>query len=128
LGSSFGFSSPWKMSTSSRRPRSCVMKFDPHSLLALWEPLAKLRKCPFSWEGTDYPNSKRGLAPDLKSLHDHKGALQPLLEMCPNGYPSHTNLRFALEKLHSKFDLFGPTADVHRVCSTAADRSPKTQP
>ena len=98
------------------------MQIDSVALFKRWEPLACLRNCGYSWSGEDYPNSKRGLAPDEAALFRHMSALVPLAELAPSGFPSFGTLRATFEMLHRQHGVMGQVQDVVRAAGEASDR------
>ena len=89
-----------------------------------WSALASLRLPGFSWDGTEYAASRRGLAIDRVGLAKHCAPLQELLRLASSGFPAHARVRDALQHLHSKFRIFGdvPAQDVFRIAAAASDR------
>ena len=104
-----------------RRKRPPTCHFDVASLVDGWKKLASLKSCGFAWDGSDYPNDRRGRVACIPSLIRHKEALGVLVHIAPSGFPSWSRLRQALESLAREFKIFDGQ-DAFRLSMLAADR------
>ena len=88
-----------------RRARPTVSHFDVKALEDAWAPLARLRDARWSWDGGSYTANTRTKTPHGPGLLLHYDALHPLLRLAPTGFPSHPQLKSALESLNKQFGI-----------------------
>ena len=75
--------------------------FDVESLKEAWKPLAELRRPGFSWDGASYLGVRKGLS-ERRGLMLHAVPLKSLLQHCPHGFPSQSQLEATLLNLEEE--------------------------
>ena len=98
------------------------MHFLPDDLYNCWASLVEVYRNAWSWDCKEYSKS-RAATPDVFTLRRFVVPLQPLLTMCPSGFPAQNNVSEALAMLQEKHQVFGqltPT-QVRKTCTEAAD-------
>ena len=84
----------------------------------------RLRDPGFAWDGSSYPQGRRGLAVCRDSLILHSEPLEFILTSAPSGFPSHSKLQYMFQHLQGLYRIFGEVmpGDHGRISSESADR------
>ena len=83
-----------------KRARSANTKINEEQLFKDLEPLAKLRRSLYRWDGKDYSKPSRSLGPARDELQVSLPALRILVDHAPNGYPDFAGMKRVWNRLH----------------------------
>ena len=102
-----------------RRSRTANENFSETELMKLWEPIAKMTKVQFLWDGSDYGKASQNLGPDASALENAHLALRGLVQVAPGGYPALKPLKNVLIELAKQYDVFNLKKSVDDIIPDA---------